>query len=43
MQIYIQQKDYAEQLMLLKEQEGKRIQEINFTFAGEIEDIIRDR
>lgn len=36
MQIYLQQKKYASYLMQLKEEEGEKIQDINFTFAGEI-------
>ena len=36
MKIYLQQKEYAESLYMLKEKEGIRIQEMNFTFAGEI-------
>ena len=36
MKIYLQQKEYAESLYMLKEKEGIRIQEMNFTFACEI-------
>jgi hypothetical protein len=34
MEIYIQQKNYADELMLLYDKEGHKIKEINFSFAA---------
>jgi hypothetical protein len=41
--IYLQQKSYADALIVLHEEEKNSIQDIGFTFAGEIENIIKDK
>ena len=42
LQIYLQQQEYSSALVRLKEAEGDRINELGFSFAKEIEQVIRE-